>query len=161
VSITAAALGDFWRHPLQDGEVRTLLLAVGLAYLMALFPDTDTVSRPRRYFDRLIFAGMLLCLWWRALGAAALLGMLAIAPLLQPHRGWTHSWWTPWVFAVLLAIAWAGMEGIAAGSGGFGLPRVIELMRDRWILTAAIVCGHYTHLLLDLPLFSRLRGRYS
>lgn len=158
-TLSIDAIRDFWENPLHDGGVRTLIMVIALAYLMALFPDTDTASKPRRFLDRTVFVILLACLWTEAYEIAVLVALAAIAPLLQKHRGWTHSWWTPWVFAVLFAIAWEIFRAENAWFSGFSWNNVFAFMKTRWIFTIAIAIGYYTHLLLDRPAFTRLRTR--
>ena len=67
-----------------------ILIAVGL--LSACFPDIDIGSVSQRIFYRILLVLDIWLLVQRNYKAAALLGLVAILPLLGKHRGWTHTW---------------------------------------------------------------------
>ncbi len=66
---------------------------------------------------------------------AALLGLLAMLPAIDGHRGWTHTWWAmllvplPLLLAPVLLYGWAWQAAVP------------------WY--AAAVLGYFSHLLLD------------
>jgi membrane-bound metal-dependent hydrolase YbcI (DUF457 family) len=80
-----------------------LLLSVMIA--AALFPDVDTNGKARKWFcGAFLFLDAALILnrnhrW------AALLGLLALVPLLSRHRGWTHSFWAMFLVPSPILIA--------------------------------------------------------
>jgi hypothetical protein len=77
---------------LTVAESPKLVLLIVIGLLSACFPDVDTGSRSQRLFYRLILLVDLWLLYQRNYKAAALLGLGAMLPLLDRHRGWTHTW---------------------------------------------------------------------
>ncbi|MBM3264165.1 MAG: biotin transporter BioY [candidate division Zixibacteria bacterium] len=75
---------------LREAPNLGILIAVGL--LSACFPDIDIGSTSQRLFYRLMLLLDLYLLCERNYRAAALLGLAAILPVIDKHRGWTHTW---------------------------------------------------------------------
>jgi len=123
-----------------------------LTLFMALFPDLDTASIPQRWFFRFTFvllAGLLVAkLYTWFVGVT----FFALAPVLHKHRGWTHWKVTPWLLAGFIGVVVEYMRAEDAWFGRFSLEMVGESLVSHWFLIAAMVVGHYTHLLLDNPL---------
>lgn len=149
VTLGEKSLAVFFRNPAADSDCRTLVIVMFLAWAMALFPDVDTESRPRKYFHRAAFGVMSGLLFLNELEVLALVALGVIAPMLHKHRGWTHHWLTPWVLAVFFAVGWEYTRAKNAWFFGFSWESTLSFFTDRWIFAAAIILGHYTHLLLD------------
>jgi membrane-bound metal-dependent hydrolase YbcI (DUF457 family) len=66
---------------------------VVLALLFGLWPDVDTNSKGQRLFYSIFFVTDLFLIVTEQFRAAAYLGLVALLPVLSPHRGWTHTWW--------------------------------------------------------------------
>jgi membrane-bound metal-dependent hydrolase YbcI (DUF457 family) len=65
-------------------------MAIGLMF--ALWPDVDTDSKGQRLFGGLLVLGNLVLIAGEHFRIAAVMGTLAILPMVGRHRGWTHSW---------------------------------------------------------------------
>ena len=108
-------------------------LAVATAF--ALAPDVDTHSRGRSWFYGLLVLADAALIVTRHYQWAALLGLLAMLPAIDGHRGWTHTWWAmllvplPLLLAPVLLYGWAWQTAAP------------------WYLSA--VLGYFSHLLLD------------
>jgi len=117
------------------------------------FPDLDTASHPQRWFYRGL--GALLVLW--ALGghwqAAAIAGMLALLPLLQHHRGWTHRAWAALLVPLLALVVWRLFMDDGAAWAWENPAEGARSLADRlshdktWY--SAMAGGYVTHLVLD------------
>ena len=140
----------------QIQSVNTFGEAAGVAALWSAFsqfPDLDTASRPQRWFYRGLAA--LLLLW--ALGGhwqvAAIAGMLALLPLVQHHRGWTHRAWAALLVPLVTLVLWRLFtDGGAAWAWGNPLDAARPLadwIRHDLPAYLAMVGGYVTHLLLD------------
>ncbi len=79
----------------QHGQIITNVeLTAGLfvvAVLFGLFPDIDTNSKGQNIFFGMAFVLDIILIYNGYYVAAALLGLLAMTPILGHHRGWTHS----------------------------------------------------------------------
>ncbi len=159
VTLGEKSLVVFLRNPAADGDFRTFVIVIFLTGAMALFPDVDTESRPRKYFHRVAFGVMGGLLFLNELEVLALLALAVMAPMLHKHRGWTHHWLTPWGLAALFAVVWEYLRTKNAGFSGYSWENALSFLADRWIFAAAIVLGHYTHLLLDSRLVARVFRR--
>ena len=121
-------------------------LVLGLvlvATLFGLWPDVDTNSKAQNLFFRIAFVLDLLLIYTGYYFAAALLGLLAMTPILGKHRGWTHS-----KLAVLLVpapiIVIPYLAESRVGLGGL-------------LFYFAAVLGYFSHLLLDGLIWKRIR----
>ncbi|MCY3762270.1 MAG: metal-dependent hydrolase [Gemmatimonadetes bacterium] len=119
------------------------------ALFFSLFPDLDTSSRPQRWFFKFVFAGLLYLAWAGEYRTATAVAVLALLPVLDHHRGWTHCRLSPLAAAVVAAAgyAWWKLEG--AGPGEWvavlrELPHGLEMQ-----FAGAALAGWYTHLILD------------
>lgn len=122
------------RHPNWWGVAAT-------GVFFALFPDVDTDSLPRRWFYRVVVLGLLYLAFSGQERLGLWLALIAMLPLLDHHRGWTHGRWMPLVVPALLG-------------AGYLLTLRATSWEDVWqpadlTYYAAAVFGWYTHLLLD------------
>lgn len=69
------------------------LSLVVLALLFGLWPDVDINSKGQRIFYSIFLVTDLFLIATEQFRAAAYLGLVALLPVLSPHRGWTHTWW--------------------------------------------------------------------
>ena len=116
----------------------------------SLSPDLDTSSRPQRWYFKLVFIILAGLAWNEQFRLATALALVAIMPVLDHHRGWTHHRLSP-----PLALGAAG-----ALCGYWMLPeeasfrewvtQVTDLARsDILVIAGAAILGWYTHLILD------------
>jgi hypothetical protein len=106
-----------------------------IAILFGLWPDVDTNSKGQDIFYGMAFIADVLLLASGRVEAAAILGLLAMTPILSKHRGWTHS-----KLAMILVPA----------------PFLIvpylyrpEILHVALLIYGAAVAGYFSHLLLD------------
>lgn len=133
-------------HPVWWGVALTALF-------FSLFPDVDTDSLPRRWFYRGILLVLLYLGWfgWWQLGT--MVAGLALLPLVDHHRGWTHGRYVPLLLPAVLCAGLVWWEGWPATDGPAltdtlqALSRILTPVRLSYI--GAAVAGWYTHLLLD------------
>jgi len=146
-ALAAPALGL-----VETSDWVSLAGVAGTALFFSLFPDLDTSSVPQRWFFRAVF-GLLICLAWRGqYQVATLVALVALLPVLDQHRGWTHSWWSPLVMPVLLGgiyELWRWPQQMPGERPAFGAIHLACLGAAMW--------GWYGHLLLDgkLRIFPR------
>lgn len=119
---------------LEERVVKGIVI-VWLAVIFALFPDIDIKSKGQLLFYRLFFLLDLLLLLGGRTQEAALLGFLALVPILSRHRGWTHTVWA--MILVPLPIL-AGPMYLAKASTTVGLPYYL-----------GAVAGYLSHLIAD------------
>lgn len=86
--ITAGLLPQ-WLLPANTTPI-ALVGDLSLCLLGSLFPDIDTHSLGRRYFYYALAAGAGIIIMQKAYSLLLFFGLLAIFPLLTPHRGLTH-----------------------------------------------------------------------
>ncbi len=117
-----------------------------LTLFFSLFPDFDTSSIPQRWFFRAVLSSMLVLVWVDRYRLAALLGVVALLPVIDHHRGWTHWRLAPLLVPTLLFLLF-GFWNFTAADG---------LLRDGFqfvlgnkIYLIACVVGWYVHLVLD------------
>lgn len=126
---------------LDDWQVLAAVFVI--AMLFALFPDVDTNSKAQDIFFWLVFIVDVLLIWGGYFAAAALLGLIAMLPILTHHRGWTHAKWA--MALVPLPIA------------------LVPLLYSERLLPIAVVyygaavAGYFSHLLLDGLIWKRFR----
>lgn len=105
------------------------------ACLAALFPDVDTSSKGRGLFYGILAVvdiGLMIMGQWQW---AAVVGLVAMLPALDNHRGWTHTWW-----AMLLVPA------VILGAAHFALHPPVRVLLPFY---GAAVVGYFSHLALD------------
>ena len=78
--------------PIEEKILKAIVI-LWLAVIFALFPDIDIKSKGQMLFYRLFFILDLVLLATDHHTEAALLGFLAMLPILSKHRGWTHTYW--------------------------------------------------------------------
>jgi len=130
--------------PVTERVIKGLVI-VWLAVIFGLFPDVDIKSKGQLLFYRLFFLldlGLLLLGRWKE---AALLGFLAIVPILSRHRGWTHS------FLAMLLVP------LPILVGPMYLSRMVVWDGLPYYLGA--VAGYFSHLVADGMVISRPRTR--
>ena len=73
-------------HPLQ------ILGCFIISLLFGLWPDVDIKSRSQKLFYSVLFVlNISLIIFFQKYLLAAILGLIAMLPILSKHRGWTHS----------------------------------------------------------------------
>ena len=141
-AVAAAAEGS-------GGGPETTLGLFATALFFSLFPDLDTSSRPQRWFFKLVFAALLYLAWAGEYRTATAVAVLALLPVLDHHRGWTHYRLSPIAAAAVVAAGYTwwkldgtGLEEWIAVLGQ--LPHGLEAK-----FAGAALAGWYTHLVLD------------
>lgn len=117
-----------------------------LTLFFSLFPDLDTSSIPQRWFFRAVLACMLVLALFDRYRLAALLGVVALLPVIDHHRGWTHWRLSPLIIPTLLFLLF-GFRNVTQIDGS--LPDGIQFVWGNMIYLVACVVGWYSHLLLD------------
>ena len=130
---------------LVDTDWQLVLGLVTVSTAFALWPDVDINSKAQNIFYRSIFVIDLVLILSGMFLAAALLGLLAMTPILGKHRGWTHS---PW--AVLLVPSPIILIPYRADNG-VGLIGLLFYF--------AAVVGYFSHLLLDGLIWKKIKLR--
>ncbi len=116
---------------------------IAVSTLFALWPDVDTNSKAQNIFFRGAFALDAILIFAELFLAAALLGLLAMTPILGKHRGWTHSKLavilvpSPIIVIPYLADEQVGLTGL--------------------VFYFAAVVGYFSHLLLDGLIWKRFK----
>ena len=133
----------------SGGRPGTTLGLFATALFFSLFPDLDTSSRPQRWFFKVVFAALLYLAWAGEYRTATAVAALALLPVLDHHRGWTHHRLSPIAAAAVAAAAYAWWKLDGSGLGGWiavirGLPQGLEMR-----FAGAALAGWYTHLFLD------------
>lgn len=101
----------------------------------ALFPDVDTKSKGQYLFYYAVCAILLFLFFNRCYELAAGCGILALIPLLVPHRGLFHE---PW-FVIILPL-------LIAGTASICLPQYATIM---FVDALFFIAGALSHLCLD------------
>ncbi|MEE2657908.1 MAG: metal-dependent hydrolase [Candidatus Latescibacterota bacterium] len=126
-------------HPLAWGLAATVLF-------FSLFPDVDTASLPQRWFYKGVILGLLVLAWQGEFALATVVAAISMLPLIDHHRGWTHSVLSPVVGPTIAAAVLLGWRHLEL-EGEVGL---IELWKPGYsVLLGGAVIGWYTHLFLD------------
>lgn len=127
------------------GDWQISLGLVAASVLFALWPDVDTNSKGQDIFYSIGFGLNIFLILGGEYLLSALLGLLAMTPIVGKHRGWTHS------KLAMLAIP-APILGAAYLSG--------QHVGPVGLLTYAVaVAGYFSHLLLDGLIWKRIRIR--
>jgi hypothetical protein len=125
-------------HPIWWGMAATVVF-------FSLFPDVDTDSVPRRWFYRGVLLILLYLAWSGQWLEATIVAMLALLPLVDHHRGWTHGRFVPLLLSVFSCGVLMWWEGWSIEN-----PAVSDISTSlRLCFIGAAVVGWYTHLLLD------------
>ncbi len=111
-------------------------LVFPVVFFFSLFPDLDTDSIPRRWSYRVVFICLIYLGYFEFYKEAYFLSIIAITPLLDKHRGWTHKIWAPILFLVGLTVFYNNF----IQNSDFML---------YWKLYIATIIGWYVHLWVD------------
>jgi len=123
------------------------LALLALALLFGLWPDVDTDSKGRRLFYAVFFVADIFLIATKQFEAAAYLGLFALLPALDHHRGWTHTWWAMLLIpAPLLVLPYLHFPERPL----VGLP-----------FYGAAVIGYLSHLVVDGMAFRMRKRRRS
>jgi len=145
------AVDFFLQNPLNlEGDIAKAAGLFALTLFMSLFPDLDQTSIPQKWFFRVVFLLLVILFLINQLILFVIVTFFAIAPLLHKHRGWTHSWLTPFFISIFFAVLLEYFNSQASVIKSFSLDRIILLFQDYWIYFLGCILGHYTHLMLDL-----------
>ncbi len=112
---------------------------LGCALLFALFPDVDTNSKGQDIFYSMILVADIFFLAIKEYRIAAIIGFLALLPIVGKHRGWTHTIWA--MIAVPLPLIILPCYVL-----GFDLKTSIPYY-------LAAVSGYFSHLIIDGKFF--------
>jgi len=126
---------------LQDQQALVAIFV--LAILFALFPDIDTNSKGQDIFYGLALVMDILLIINGNIEAAAFLGLIAMAPIVGKHRGWTHS-------KLAMVLVPAPIILVPYLYDPATLPIVA-------VYYGACVAGYFSHLLLDGLIIKRFR----
>ena len=134
----------------------------GVAVFFSLFPDLDISSIPQRWFFRAVFVGLLVLAYQEKYELAALLGIIAVTPVLDHHRGWTHSIFSALLIPIVLAALYEYVLSRDKWVYTWTVEGVWEHLNNYSWLVLACILGWFTHLLLDskLKLFKNPRGHH-
>lgn len=148
--VATAALAVRWGF-LEGGDAAGWLRTIGITLFFSLYPDLDTASVPQRWFYRVVFGILLYLSWCGEYRQAAVLAIVAILPLLDHHRGWTHWRVSPLLVVVLPAfgLAYWGRSGVDEGRGSDAAAVAMEVMSGHGLEIVAALVGWYVHLLMD------------
>lgn len=114
-----------------------------LGILFGLFPDIDTNSKGQDIFYGGAFLLDVALILDGQLEAAAYLGLIAMAPVLSKHRGWTHTYWAMVLVPLPILL----------------VPSIFQESNQpaAWVYYGAAVVGYFSHLLLDGKVNKRFR----
>ena len=117
------------------------LVVLWLAVIFALFPDVDIKSKGQLLFYRVFFVLDIVLLVNKYYIEAALLGFLALLPIISKHRGWTHTFWAMLLVPspILLGPMYLAKEPVLDG-----LPFYLGAL-----------AGYFSHLVADGMVFRR------
>lgn len=121
------------------------LLVFPVTLFFSLFPDLDTASIPQRWSYRVIVLSLLVLAYYGRCQEAVALAILAMLPLLDHHRGWTHQIWAPLFFPVVVIAVY---NFVVLHT----VPTVVQWdqqLYQHWKLIVGLILGWYTHLVLD------------
>jgi membrane-bound metal-dependent hydrolase YbcI (DUF457 family) len=130
--------------PFEEKALKGVVI-VWLAVIFSLFPDIDIKSKGQLLYYRLFFLLDLVLLVAGRFEEAALLGFLALLPIISRHRGWTHTLWA--MILIPLPIL-AGPMYLSKTPTTEGLPYYL-----------GAVAGYLSHLMADGMVFRRRGGR--
>lgn len=114
-----------------------------VSVLFAIFPDIDTNSKAQNLFYAIAFVSDVILIIYSYFAAAAILGLLAMTPIVGKHRGWTHSRWAVLVIPLPIIVV-PYLSSQAVGQSGL-------------LIYGAAVAGYFSHLLLDGLIWKRFR----
>ncbi len=126
---------------LNDWQFSLGLLIV--AVLFAIWPDIDTNSKAQNLFYSIGFVLNIFLILNGLFVLSALLGLLAMTPIVGKHRGWTHSKLAMFLVPTPI-LALSLISGETIGPVG-------------WLTYTVAVAGYFSHLLLDGLIWKRIR----
>jgi len=118
--------------PFKGGRVVVLF---GITLLTALWPDVDIRSKGQRLFYSLFLLIDVALIAMKLYYQSAMLGLLAMIPIVGKHRGWTHTIWAAVLIPsplLILPMYFRGAYTLA------GLPYFLSAF-----------AGYLSHLVLD------------
>jgi membrane-bound metal-dependent hydrolase YbcI (DUF457 family) len=119
------------------------------AVVASLLPDLDTSSVPQRWYFRVVFVVLIGMGMTGHFRLATGLAVISLLPLLDHHRGWTHSVGAPLIVPLALGVLQA-LSMAPAGATGLALVQAgLEGLAANLVYVVAATIGWYTHLLLD------------
>ena len=141
-----------------------ILACFTVALLFGLFPDVDIKSKSQRIFYSVLFVVNLLLLFiFKRHLESAIIGLLAMLPILSKHRGWTHSRITMVLLPGLFLVIPLYVEYSGYGVEWKKLPQLLdslvehdnldETLRSGLAFYVAGLVGFASHLFLDGILF--------
>lgn len=146
--ITLTGLAAHWGY-IPGGDYRVWAAVCGVTVFFSLFPDLDTASLVQRWFFRWVFLVLVYLGWNEQYELATLLGILAVLPLLDHHRGWTHRKISPLLVPVLLGATYEYWRVRQVWFGEFSWINVTQILEEHLVFLVASIVGWYTHLVLD------------
>lgn len=117
------------------GDWQLLAAVYVVAVLFALWPDVDTNSKAQDIFFGIAFIADVLLIIFGYFAAAAILGLLAMTPIVGTHRGWTHSR----LAMVLVPLPIVLVSYLSSAQVG----------QTSLLMYGAAVAGYFSHLLFD------------
>lgn len=128
-------------------DYQLILGVLVLAILFALWPDVDTNSKAQDLFFGVAFLFDIFLIINKLYVPAAVLGLLAMMPIIGSHRGWTHS----------------KLAGLLVPLPILIIPYLVtKTVGDVAILLFfAAVAGYYSHFLLDGLIIKKFRIKGS
>lgn len=114
-----------------------------ISILFGLWPDVDTNSKAQDIFFGIAFVADIILIATGYFAAAAILGLIAMTPIVGSHRGWTHKKLAMILMpSPIVLIPYLASEPI----GQTGL-----------LMYGASVAGYFSHLLFDGLIWKRFR----
>jgi membrane-bound metal-dependent hydrolase YbcI (DUF457 family) len=129
-----------------------------VALFFSLFPDLDISSIPQRWFFRGIFVILLILGYYERFEEATLLAIVAITPLLNNHRSWTHNFLSVLLFPVVIAGIYEYLLTKEKFFQSFSVDRIAQHLADHRWLVIACMGGWSTHLLLDFIQVKKMKS---
>ena len=114
-----------------------------VSVLFALWPDVDTNSKAQDLFFGIAFLFNTILIIGKYYAAAAILGLLAMTPIVGKHRGWTHNK-LAMILVPLPIVIVPYLSSKQVGETGL-------------LIYGAAVAGYFSHLLLDGLIWKRIR----
>lgn len=158
--ITAAFLMSSSAVPSHN--LQSVSSIFGVTVFFSLFPDLDVGSIQQRWFYRAIFILLLYLGYQKYYELATLVAIIAITPILDHHRGWTHNYFSALLVPLLLIGIYGYMLAKDYPLHNWSFKHSCEYFKNHlWLVIASIV-GWCTHLLLDskLPMFKNDKKHY-
>lgn len=80
------------------------LLCAGIVFLMSLFPDLDTASKPSRYFAIFCLSVSIVLMIFEQYYYISMICIPFLCMKVGKHRGWTHKYTLPLGFLIIAYI---------------------------------------------------------